>query len=295
MTPSKVLITGASRGIGFETALVFARAGHSVIATMRNPSKYPELSEIIDQEKLPVQIQVMDVNSDESVKDCFRQIYEQHGFIDVLINNAGIEKHGSIEELDLDDFRLVMETNYFGVLRCMKAVVPHMRQAKKGCVINIASVAGKISNPPLSPYAPSKFALEALSEAFAAEMKNFGVRVYIVEPGIINTDMAQDISQDEHSEYRHLHRFAAMFRASLQNPTSPSVIAQGMLDLVEGDSEVLRHPMGPDALPFLEWRNSMTDEEWIAWSAMDDEPWLDYVQEHFGLDVRAALAELHHD
>ncbi len=295
MTPLKILITGTSRGIGFESALAFARAGHTVFATMRNPTNSPELGRIVESEKLPVHIHAMDVNSDESVTKCLRNIYDQHGFVDVLINNAGIEKHGSIEELSIEDFRAVMETNYFGALRCMKAVVPHMREARKGCVINVASVSGQISNPPLSPYAPSKFALEAVTEAFAAEMKPFGVRVYIVEPGIVNTDMAVDIGGDRQSSYPHLHRFAAMFRASLQNPTAPDFIAQGMLDLVQSDTEILRHPMGPDAIPFLEWRNSMTDEEWIAWNAMEDEPWLDYVKEHFGLDARAALAELQPD
>ena len=286
------MLTGTSRGIGLETALTFARAGHTVFATMRSPDRSPELGQLAERENLPIHIMVMDVNSDESVTNCLNQINEEHGFIDVLINNAGIEKHGSVEEQSLDDYRLVMETNYFGALRCMKGVVSRMREAQKGCIINVASVAGQISNPPLSAYAPTKFALEALTEAFAAEMKPFNVRVYLVEPGIINTDMAQDIGVGKSSIYPHTPRFAAMFRASLQNPTSPSLIAEGMLDLVEKGSDILRHPMGPDAIPFLEWRNSMTDEEWIAWNAMEDEPWLDYVQETFGLDARAALSEL---
>ncbi len=291
MSQLKILITGTSRGIGFESALAFARAGHTVFATMRNPERSPELKEIAVRENLPIHIRVMDVNSDESVTSCITNISEEHGFVDVLINNAGIEKHGSVEEQSVEDYRAVMETNYFGALRCMKAVVSHMRKEQKGCIINVASIAGRISNPPLSAYAPTKFALEALTEAFAAEMKPFNVRVYLVEPGVINTDMAQEIGMADDSIYPHKQRFAAMFRASLQNPTSPSLIAEGMLDLVQGDSQILRHPMGPDAIPFLEWRKSMTDEEWVAWNAMEDEPWLDYVQENFGLDARAALAE----
>ena len=107
-----------------------------------------------------------------------------------MVNNAGIERHGSIEELKMEAFKQVMETNYFGVIRCIQAILPQMRQNKNGCIINVTSVAGKISNSPLGAYAASKHALEALSEALAQEVKPFNIKVMIVEPGIINTQMA---------------------------------------------------------------------------------------------------------
>ena len=110
----------------------------------------------------------------------------------MLVNNAGVERSGSVEELPLAEIRAVMETNYFGALRCIQAVVPHMRQRRNGCIINIASVAGRIANSPLGCYAASKFALEAISEALGQEMKTFNVRVAIVEPGIIDTPMAPE-------------------------------------------------------------------------------------------------------
>ncbi|MCA6074333.1 SDR family oxidoreductase [Fulvivirga sedimenti] len=289
MNPYKILITGTSRGIGFNAAIALAKAGHTVFATMRNPAKSPALAEHATSENLPIHISAMDVDSDESVSSCIHAIYEKYGEIDVLINNAGIEKHGSVEELSMDDFKAVMETNYFGVLRCMKAVIPKMRAAKKGCIINIASVAGKIANPPLAPYCASKFALEAVTEAMAAELKPFNIRTYIVEPGIIDTDMAHDISDSNKSIYPHVHRFAGMFLATLQNPASPNIVSDAIVELIEGDSETLRHPVGPDSLPFLEWRASMTDEEWIQWNSLEDEEWFDYVLNTFGLDARAAL------
>src|SRR5208283_3177354 len=178
---ASALITGTSTGIGLATALNLGRAGHTVYATMRNPSRAPELAERASQEKLPIKISVMDVDSDSSVKTGIANIQKDAGQIDVLVNNAGVERNGSVEELPLADFRAVMETNYFGPLRCIQAVVPQMRQRKSGCIINVASVAGRIATSPLASYTASKFALEAVSEALAQEMKMFGVRVAIVE------------------------------------------------------------------------------------------------------------------
>lgn len=181
-----VLITGTSTGLGLETALTLGRAGHNVYATMRNPSRAPELGRRALQEGLPIRIVVMDVDSDNSVKTAIADIYKGAGSIDVLVNNAGLVREGSVEELPLAEFRAVMETNYFGAIRCIQAVVPAMRQSRNGCIINISSVAGRVATSPMAPYTASKFALEALSEALAQEMKTFNVRVAIVEPGIID-------------------------------------------------------------------------------------------------------------
>ena len=192
---STVLITGTSKGIGLATALTLARGGHTVYATMRNVDRAAELAEEAATDLLPIHYSVMDVDSDESVATAIAAIYETAGPIDVLVNNAGVERNGSIEELAMDDFRAVMETNYFGAIRCAKAVIPHMRERRSGLIVNITSVAGRVSTSPLGPYAASKFALEALSEALAQEMKTFGVRVAIVEPGIIDTPMAHEIEE----------------------------------------------------------------------------------------------------
>ncbi len=259
-----VIITGANRGIGLETSLAFARAGYKVCATMRNPEGATTLQQKIDEESLSITILKMDVDSDDSVKRAMENIKKENGRIDVLVNNAGIERHGSIEEMDLSVFKSVMETNYFGVLRCIKAILPQMRNNRAGCIINIASVSGRISNTPLAPYAASKFALEAISEALAQEVKPFNIRVGIVEPGIINTDMAKDIQHAEpNAIYPQAHRFGGLFTASLENPTAASLVANKILEIADGETWKLRHPVGPDAIPFLEWRASLSDEEWV--------------------------------
>ena len=280
-----LLITGASRGIGLATAVEFARAGYTVHATMRNPAAAPELARLAQEEKLPIHISAMDVDSDQSVADGIAAILAT-GPIDVLVNNAGIERNGSVEEMPLADFRAAMETNYFGALRCLHAVVPHMRERRGGCIINVTSVAGRLSNPPLTAYCASKWALEALSEGLACELKMFNVRVAIVEPGIIDTDMARRITHaPPPSFYPHRERFSRLFTASLSHPVPPSVIAEKVLHVVESGTWQLRHPAGPDAAPFLAWRASMTDEEWVELNAAPDQVWYDRMAKDFGIQL----------
>jgi NAD(P)-dependent dehydrogenase (short-subunit alcohol dehydrogenase family) len=284
---ASALITGTSKGIGLEAALALGRAGHKVHATMRNPAQSPQLAETAAREKLPITVSTMDVDSDQSVSRGIAAIQKDHGPIDVLVNNAGVERSGSVEELLQADFRAVMETNYFGALRCIQAVAPHMRQRRSGCIINVSSVAGRISCAPLTPYTATKWALEALSEGLAGEMKTFNVRVLIVEPGIIDTAMARRITDEgTNSPYRQRARFASLFQASLQNPVPPSLVGQKILEIVENGTWQLRHPVGPDAAPFLEWRRKMTDEEWVELSSSDDETWYRSLQRDFGLDTR---------
>ncbi len=284
---ASVLVTGASRGIGKATCLGLARAGHRVFGTMRDPAKAPELSAAAAAESLPIIVWSMDVDSDDSVRRGVAAIIAQHGPIDALVNNAGIERRGSIEELPLDEFRAVMETNYFGAIRCMQAVLPGMRARGSGCIVNISSVAGRISSSPLGPYAASKFALEAISEAVAQEVKSLGIRVAVVQPGIISTDMAHAITNEgAGSIYPHGRRFADLFTASLKRPTGPELVADTIRTIIESDSPRFHYPVGPDAEPFLAWRASMTDEQWVEWNAADDDTWYASVEQTFGLDAR---------
>lgn len=283
---SKVLITGTSKGIGLATALAFGRAGHTVAAAMRNPAA-SELAKTAEAEKLHITAYQMDVNSDASVHDSIDLITKEMGGIDVLVNNAGIERMGSVEELPLDEFRAVMETNYFGVIRCIQSVLPGMIKRKSGCIINITSVAGRIASPAMGAYSASKFALESLSEILASEVKSLGIRVAIVEPGIINTSMAQHITvKPEPSRYSHSERLGALFTASLKNPVSPTVVADKILEIADGETLQLRHPVGPDAIPFFGWRQSMTDEQWIGLGAMDDDAWYNRIESDFSMKVR---------
>lgn len=273
-----VLITGTSRGIGLEAALAFARAGHKVYATMRNPAKSP-LTSLAAAENLAIHISAMDVDSDESVSKAIGAIL-QEGPIDVLVNNAGIERMGPVEETPLSLFREVMETNYFGVIRCLQAVIPSMRERKSGCLINVSSVAGRLTMSPMAPYCASKWALEAMSEALAGEMKSFGIRVALVEPGVIDTDMAQGLGGKPASEnYKQVARMVAMFANSLaNNPTKPAAVALKILEIAESGTWQMRHPVGGDTAAFFGWRNSMTDEQWAEATSNDEEAYLRSLQ-----------------
>ena len=254
---------------------------------MRDPQRYPHLGETADAEGLPIQVSVMDVDSDESVSKAIGAIRQKSGCIDVLVNNAGVLKSGAIEELPLSDFRQAMETNYFGPLRCIQAVVGEMRERRSGCIINVTSIAGRICASPQSAYAASKWAFEALSEGLAQELKPFNVRVAIVQPGIIDTPMARGAEQAAgESNYSQGDRFSRLFQAVLKNPVDPSIVADKILEIGEGDSWQLRHPVGPAAVPFLEWRSGKTDEEWVAWGAQSDDEWYDSVERDFGIDAR---------
>lgn len=284
---ASVLVTGTSSGIGLATALALARAGHKVHAAMRDPGRGAPLAAAIAAERLPISILKMDVNSDSSVAETVERIGRDGEPIEALVNNAGIERLGSVEELPLEAFREVMETNYFGALRCIQAVLPQMRERRSGCIVNVTSIAGRMATSPMAPYAASKFALEALSEILAQEVKPFNVRVAIVEPGIIGTAMAERVaSLASASRYPHSRRMANLFRAALANPTPPSLAAEAIRKIIESRTRHLRFPVGPGARSFLDWRAGMSDEAWVELGALDDDAWYDRMKRDFGLDAR---------
>jgi NAD(P)-dependent dehydrogenase (short-subunit alcohol dehydrogenase family) len=280
-------VTGTCTGIGLATAATLARAGHTVYATVRNPQTGgEELRAIVEREHLPLRIAALDVDSDESVRKAFAIILAEVGRIDVLVNNAGVGAGGAVEETPIAAFRATMETNYFGALRCIQAVLPAMRERRSGCIVNVTSVAGRLSSAPQAPYASSKFALEGLSECLAQEMRAFGVRVAIVEPGVIATPIFGKVQPPPaDSKYPHSRRIAELFRASLENPVSPYVVGEKIREIVESGTWKLRHPVGPDAEGLLAWRASMSDEQWVEWGAISDEQWVEYVRQNFDLNV----------
>jgi NAD(P)-dependent dehydrogenase (short-subunit alcohol dehydrogenase family) len=281
------LVTGTSSGIGLATAVTLARGGHTVIATMRNLHGGDELRQIVSAEKLSVTVTALNVDDDNSVSNAIDKVLAECGRIDVLVNNAGVIGQGSVEELPMAVFRQVMETNFFGALRCIKAVIPGMRERRHGCIINVTSVSGRVALAPHASYAASKWAFEALSECLAQEMKAFNVRVAIIEPGVIATPIlakAPPVPGD--SPYPQARRLSAFLAASLTKPTSPYVVGEQILQIVEGDNWQLRYPVGPDAAPFLKWRASLTDEEVINNSGASDAEYKARVKQVFGLDLK---------
>jgi NAD(P)-dependent dehydrogenase (short-subunit alcohol dehydrogenase family) len=249
---------------------------------MRHPATgSAEITSLAEAEKLPLTVVQLDVDSDSSVRDAFAAV----GPVDVLVNNAGVGGHGSVEEMPLAEFRRVMETNFFGALRCIQAVLPAMRQRRSGCIINVTSVAGRIAGGAQGAYSASKWALEALSESLASEVKAFGIRVAVVEPGVIATPIFGKTNLQAESIYPHGRRLDALFQASLKNPVSPFVVGEAIRGIVESDSPQFRYPVGPDAVPILASRAGTSDEDWIASHAASDEEWAARISKRFGLDI----------
>ena len=286
------IVTGSSTGIGFATAEALARAGHDVFATMRDPGRAPALGELASRDRLPITVMAMDVDSDDSVVQTIGEVLRRRGRIDVLVNNAGIGGLGAVEETPLADFRQVMETNYFGTLRCIQAVLPAMRAARAGLIVNVTSVAGRLASGGQSAYCASKFATEAMSESLAAEVKAHGIRVAIVEPGVIATPIFGKQSHlTASSAYPQAGRLRAFFAACLEErPVPPSLVGEAIRDIVASDSWTLRHPVGPDAVPALQWRASQTDETFVNGGAVSEEEWCAGMEQGFGLNVRKHLA-----
>lgn len=284
---AKILITGTSKGIGYDTTLLLARAGHEVIATMRNPSA-SDLEKVVTEAKLPVTVLPMDVDDDASVADVFTEVGES---IDVLVNNAGIYSINAVEDESLDQFRRVMETNYLGAVRCVKHVLPDMRKRGSGCIVNITSIAGRIAFGATSAYNASKFALEAFSECLAQEVKGLGIRVALVEPGIIDTAMATtNLPQyDESTIYPHGKRIHAFFTNPDKDEASPTLVGEMIRYAIESGDPRLRFPVGPDTLPFLGWRSAVSDEDWVGLGGLKHDA--DYFQRVFtdtGVDLRSS-------
>lgn len=271
---SIIVITGSSTGLGYATAETLARAGHTVYATMRHPKRSPQLQKVADDDLLPINILPLDVVDDESVHNTINQIISKEGVIDVLINNAGIHSWGAIEEAPLKSFRDEMETNYLGPIRCIKAVITSMRKRKDGLIINVSSIAGKVYSNFHGSYCPTKAALEALSESLAQELQPHNVRVAVVQPAFIETPIfnkANQISPD--TNYPNIKRFLSMFAATLENHESSQKVADCIKEIVAGKRKSFRNTVGLYADGFLNFRGSMSDEEWINSVAVTDEEW----------------------
>src|ERR1700681_4619640 len=186
MTTKRALITGCSTGIGRATAIELSARGYDVVATARR-------GETLDDLKVALALE-LDVDDERSVASAVRAA----GPIDVLVNNAGFGVEGAIEKVPLDEVRRMFETNFFGAARMIQALVPGMRERGGGAVVNVTSTAG-IAAPPLGGYyAASKFALEALSEALHLEIGHFGVRVLVIEPGVIETQFGANAVDHRH-------------------------------------------------------------------------------------------------
>ena len=275
------LITGCSTGIGFETALLMAQRGYRVYATMRNPDAgAAALQDAAKTAGAELQVWQLDVTDQKSIDRAVGGLLKAEGRIDVLVNNAGIGELGVVENTSDENTRQIFDTNVFGPLRMMRAVLPGMREQRGGTIVNISSVAGRIGAFAQTLYCGSKHALEAISEGLAIEVREHGIRIAIIEPGIFNTPIIGKatgaLNDDVASPYAAIERrIAGIYTAGAAADAHPRGVAEVIERAVSTDSPRLRYPVGVDATVFLDGRARLTDEEWVEFGApmSDDDFW----------------------
>jgi NAD(P)-dependent dehydrogenase (short-subunit alcohol dehydrogenase family) len=233
------LVTGASSGIGLACAERLAGAGLTVYGTSRRRVRNSELGAF--------RMLRLDVSQDASVKACIHCVVAESGHIDVLVNNAGTAIEGAVEETSLDEIRRIFETNVFGTLRMIKAVLPIMRKRRRGRIINMGSVAGFLPMPFSAAYCASKHALHGLSESLDHEVRNLGIRVSVIEPGFVRTEIVEHsgVVAAAFEPYKTARaKPAAIFRDHIRNGVEPDVVAGAVLEAVLADVPQLSYRPG---------------------------------------------------
>lgn len=188
-----VLITGASTGVGLSTAIAFARAGFTTVATLRDTSRKGPLMAAAKAAGVRLHVERLDVQSPRSIAATVRKVLARHGGVDVLVNNAGAGFLGSVEQTTDADLKRIMDVNFFGVWAMTKAVFPHMRERGSGRIVTVTSVGGLIGQPFNEAYCAAKFAVEGMMEGFAPLAGRMGVQVALVEPGPVNTEFVANV------------------------------------------------------------------------------------------------------
>ena len=290
------LVTGSSTGIGFETSLLLARNGFYTYATMRDTRKSDNIEKIANNENLPLKVLSMDVDNDDSVKNAIYKILDEKKKIDILVNNAGYGLFGALEEIPIDEAKKQFDTNLFGAMRTIKETLPTMRKQKNGIIINVTSLAGVVGIPAECIYVSTKFALEGLSESISYELQPFGIKVIIIEPGVINTNFVPNIKfsnktddkllqtlmkQEEKSEINYsnndikkknssyysntIDTFLSHYFSAMNNAPSPKEVAIVILEAIKNASNsseyLFRHTVGEDAKTFAQAKKNMSDSQ----------------------------------
>jgi NAD(P)-dependent dehydrogenase (short-subunit alcohol dehydrogenase family) len=270
---SKVaVVTGSSSGIGYETSLLLARNQFITYATMRNLNKSERLQEIASKEKIQLIVTELDVNNDKSVEDAIGSIIKENGKIDLLVNNAGYALFGPFEEASIEEIRQQFETNYFGMIRATKAVIPTMRKQGSGTIVNISSVGGRIGLTPFgTAYHASKFALEGFTESLRHELAEFNINIILIEPGFIRSNFMDNIKtvkgfDSTKSPYAKTAQQLFQGLESFIASSSPPVdVAQVILDAVNSPKPEIRYPVGKDAESLFKMRTELSDRQMENW------------------------------
>jgi short-subunit dehydrogenase len=273
------VVTGSSSGIGYETSLLLARNQYTTYASMRNLKKSDELLKIASKENIPLKVIQLDVNDDKSVSNTIDSIVKENGMIDVLVNNAGFDLFGSLEELTIEEIKGQFETNFFGAARVTKNVIPTMRKQGSGIIINVSSIGGRIGLVPCNTmYHASKFALEGFTESLRHELTEFNIDVILIEPGAIRSNFAENIRtaknyDSNNSPYaKTVQKVFEGFEPMLANASDPKEVAQVILNAANSSSPNIRYTVGKDAESILKARAELSDrelEKWVRESFMD--------------------------
>jgi NAD(P)-dependent dehydrogenase (short-subunit alcohol dehydrogenase family) len=262
------VITGSSRGIGYETSFALARSGYLTYATMRNLKKQDAIRAAADKENLPIRVVQLDVTDENSIKKAIESIVSEAGRIDLLVNNAGYGLTGAFEDIAIDEIKAQYETNFFGLIRVTQAVLPTMRKQRSGRIINISSGAGRFGYPGGSAYVSTKFALEGLSESMAYELEQFGIKVALIEPGVIRTNFETVIarkSNDPNSPYSDMMQMmATTFGKMIENGSNADLVARVVVEAATTSNPKLRYLAGRDVEQMVAARNTMSDEQFQA-------------------------------
>ena len=254
-TGKAVLVTGTSSGIGLMTAVHLARLGYRVVAGMRDTAKQGRLQEAAAKAGVELSVTALDVNDGRSIARCVEEIGASHGPLYGLVNNAGIGVGGFFEVLSEEEFRSVIETNLFGLAAVTRAFLPQMRKARRGVIVNLSSIVGRVAVPGVSAYGTSKWAVEGLTETLYHELRPYGVRVVLIEPGMFRTEIYEAnlnlsrSSQDPSSPYyaREQAMLAKIKSRYDKRAGDPLLIAQAIARALAHPSPPLRWPVGRDS------------------------------------------------
>jgi NAD(P)-dependent dehydrogenase (short-subunit alcohol dehydrogenase family) len=295
---SIAVVTGSSTGIGFETSLLLARNGFYTYATMRDTFKSDKIEKIAYKENLPLEVLSMDVDNDDSVRNAIQKIIDKKKKIDILVNNAGYGLFGALEDISIEEIKKQFETNLFGAIRAIKEVLPTMREQKNGILINVTSIAGIVGVPAECIYVSTKFALEGLSESISYELQPYGIKVILIEPGVINTNFVPNIKfpnqiddklqkpllkdkKKEESKVNYANNdfktnnssyysntidtFLSHYYAAMKNAPLPKEVATVILEALKNASNspesLFRYIVGEDAKTFAQAKKNMSDSQ----------------------------------
>lgn len=262
-------ITGASRGLGRIWAEAALSRGDKVAATARTPENIAELKERFGDAVLPLEL---DVTDSQQVEHVVQQAHAHFGRLDVVLNNAGYTLVGTTEEADESDVRELFDTNYFGTLRVIQAALPLLRLQGSGHILGVSSAMGIVAAPLIGFYCASKWAVEALHDSLAQEVKSFGIKVTLLEPGAFATDFGSPLSMKTSQGlevYAELRNQVSV-RLSTEERGDPNATADAILQIIDAEDPPLRFAVGSGVLPLVRGVYADRLATWETWEAVSD-------------------------